>query len=398
MTEQSISCPNCGATIPLTEALTSPIEEKLRKEFEATVKRKDRERENALDALKMELAEKLASERVNLEKMAKEQAEESLSVQMKDLRAQLDEKSEKLAAAREAELKLLAIKRDLEEREQNLKLETARVLDQERAKIREEAATKAADEHRLRDREKDKQLEDMHKQIEELKRKSEQGSQQAQGEVQELELEDLLRASFRFDQFEPVEKGRRGADVLQTVFSGAALPCGTILWESKRTKNWEDKWVPKFKDDLREAKAEIGIIVSTVLPKGVTHIENIDGVWVTDFPSAIGLASALRSGILDVAKARGAVAGKDQKMELLFKYLSGPEFKHRVEAIVESFVTMKEDLDAEKRAMDKIWAKREKQIERVIHNTGGMYGDLQGLIGSSLPQISLLELSPEGEQ
>ena len=159
---------------------------------------------------------------------------------------------------------------------------------------------KAAEEHHLRDRDKDKQLEDMRRQIEELKRKAEQGSQQAQGEVQELELEDVLRSTFRFDDIEPVAKGVRGADVLQRISSSPGKPCGSILWESKRTKAWSDGWVQKLKDDLREAKADVGIIVSSNMPKGMNHIGCVDGVWVVDFPSAAGLGMALRAGISDM--------------------------------------------------------------------------------------------------
>jgi len=273
-------------------------------------------------------------------------------------------------------------------------LELERKLDEGRGKIREDALARAAEEHHLKDREKDKQLEDMRRQIEDLKRKAEQGSQQAQGEILELELEDVLRANFRFDEVEPVAKGVRGADVLQRVVTSSGKPCGSILWESKRTKAWSDGWIQKLKDDQREAKADTGIIVSSILPKGVNHIGCIDGVWVSDFPSLIGLGAALRSGILQLAHAQNALSGKGEKMELIYKYLSGPEFRNRVEAIVEAFVAMKGDLDSEKRAMERAWSKREKQIERVIHNTSGMYGDLQGLIGVSLPPIPLLEMSP----
>jgi len=463
MTDQSIVCPHCGKRIPLTEALTHPIEEKLRREFDSEARKTEREHEAAVEALKKEHAQTLASERGAIEKAAKKRAEDALAQDMKDLKAQLDEKGRLLEDARKTELALRKRERDLEERESSLKLDVQRTLDKERAKIREEATAKAlsehqleladiktqleertkrldeaqqqelvlrkrqrgleekersmslelerkldeerakiredalvkaAEEHHLRDREKDKQLEDMRKQIEELKRKAEQGSQQAQGEVQELELEDVLRANFRFDEIEPVAKGVRGADVLQRISSSSGKPCGSILWESKRTKAWSDGWLQKLKDDQREAKADLGVIVSSNLPKGIVHIGCIDGVWVSDFPSSVGLGIALRAGILQLAQAQSALAGKGEKMELIYKYLSGPEFRHRVEAIVETFVAMKTDLDAEKRAMERVWAKRDKQIERVIHNTSGMYGDLQGLIGTSLPPIPSLEMSP----
>lgn len=466
MIEQSIACPHCGKKIPLTEALTHPIEEKLRKEFDFESKKTEREHEAALEALKKEHAQDLAGERAAIEKAARKRAEDAAAQDLKDMKAQLLEKTGLLEDARKTELTLRKREREIAERESALKLEVERTLDKERAKIREEAAAKAivqhkialadlqeqlsertkqlsdaqeqelvlrkrqreleererslglelerkldeergkiredalakADEdHRLRDREKDKQLEEMRKQIEDLKRKAEQGSQQAQGEVQELELEDVLRTIFRFDEIEPVAKGVRGADVLQTVAAPSGKACGSILWESKRTKGWSDGWIQKLKDDQREAKADLGIIVSAVLPKGVGHIGCLDGVWVADFQSFIGLGMALRAGILQLSHVQNALAGKGEKMELIYRYLSGPEFRHRVEAIVETFVAMKGDLDSEKRATERTWAKREKQIERVIHNTSGMYGDLQGLIGASLSPIPSLELSPEAK-
>jgi len=279
---------------------------------------------------------------------------------------------------------------------QGAELRLQKSLDEERRKITEEAGRRAAEDHRLKDREKDKQLADMRAQIEDLRRKAEQGSQQTQGEVLELELEQMLRSHFPADSIEPVAKGVRGADLVQRVASPSGKPCGTILWESKRTKAWSDGWIEKLKDDLRDAKADLGIIVSTALPKDAKRIDLVEGIWVCDFQSCLGLATALRVHLIQLAQARAALTGKGEKMELLYQYLSGPQFRQRIEAIVESFQAMKEDLDAEKRAMDKIWSKREKQIQRVLHGTAGMYGDLQGL-GAALPQNKLLELPSDGD-
>jgi hypothetical protein len=168
--------------------------------------------------------------------------------------------------------------------------------------------------------------------------------------------------------------------------------CGCIIWESKRTKAWSDGWVQKLKDDQRNAKAEIAVLVSSVLPKEINRFGLYQGLWVADFASAVGLSTALRVNLIDIARASNALQGENEKMKLIYKYLSGTAFKQRVEAIVESFVAMKNDLDTEKRSMEKIWAKREGQIERVINNTAGMYGDLQGIIGSALPEVKILEL------
>ena len=243
-------------------------------------------------------------------------------------------------------------------------------------------------------------MESMRKQIEELRRKAEQGSQQLQGEVQELELEEILRAAFPFDSIEPVPKGIRGADVLQKVHNQSGHFCGTILWESKQTKAWSDAWIAKLKDDQREVKAEIAVILTTTLPKGVDAFNQVDGVWITNYKSLMGLTTALRINLIQLSNTKLASVGKGEKMEALYNYLSGVEFRQRIEAIVEAFSTMKQDLDQEKRAMTKIWAKREKQIERVVTSTAGMYGDIQGIVGASLPELKGLELRAltEGEE
>lgn len=386
MAEQYITCPHCHKKIQLTEAFTRQIEEKLQKNFDTQLREK-----------KEELEERYEKDRAKLEKQSRKRAEEDVSTEMDDLKETLNEKTKQLEEARKQELALRKRERELQDREENLKLEAERTLESERKKIRDEVAEKAAEEHRLKDHEKDMQMEGLRKQIEELKRKAEQGSQQTQGEVLEIELEDVLRSKFPFDTIDPVPKGIKGADVLQRVHTVNGQACGTILWESKRTKAWSDGWLEKLRDDQRDAKADLAVLVSVILPKGVNHLDNIDRVWVADFPSAIGLATALRASLIQLAQARSALVGKSEKMELIYNYLSGPEFRQKVEAIVESFVAMKEDLDTEKRSMEKVWGKREKQIQRVIENTAHMYGDLQGIIGASLPEIKVLEL-PSGER
>jgi hypothetical protein len=228
---------------------------------------------------------------------------------------------------------------------------------------------------------------------EELKRKAEQGSQQLQGEVQELELENLLRLKFPFDSIEPVAKGEFGGDVLQRVVSQTGHQSGSILWESKRTKNWSDAWLTKLREDQRTAKAEISILVSQILPKGIDAFDVIDGVWVTSPRAALPVATALRYTLLQVSTARQANEGQHTKTEMVYQYLTGPRFRHRVEAIVDAFSSMKDDLHKERKAIMKQWAKREEQIDRVMDATVGMYGDLQGIAGKSLQEIDGLELS-----
>lgn len=374
MNQQTIKCPTCGTSIELTQALSSQIgseiEEKLRLEFN----------------------QKYKDEIVKREAKIKKEKEDELSVLIKDLQEQVQQKSERLKDAQEKEMRFLKLQRELEEREHAFKLEIERQLTEERNKIRNEMTTRLSEEHRMKDAEKEKQIHDLRKQIEELSRKAEQGSQQSQGEVMEIELENALRQTFRFDHIEPVPKGVKGADVIQHVYSKAGQLCGTILWESKRTKNWSDGWIQKLKDDQRAVKASVAVIVSSVLPKEMHAIGNLEGIWVTDFSTAMGLASVLRSGIIEVAQTKNTAIGKNEKMESLYHYLSGQEFRQRIEAIVESFAAMKADLESEKRAMEKIWQKREKQIERVIQNTSRMHGELEGIMGNALQPVQILEL------
>lgn len=216
---------------------------------------------------------------------------------------------------------------------------------------------------------------------------------QTQGEVLELDLESLLKSQFPVDEIEPVPKGIKGADIVQRVHDRGGRFCGTIIWESKHTKAWNDGWLSKLKDDQREVKAEIAVLVTETMPKGIERFSQVGGVWVTSYVLSIALASVLRTSLIDLAQLKSSLVGKSEKMEVLYNYLSGSEFRQRIEAIVESFQSMKEDLEQEKRATVKMWAKREKQIERVVTNTAGMYGDMEGIIGTSLPHIRSLELT-----
>ncbi|MBW2637012.1 MAG: DUF2130 domain-containing protein, partial [Deltaproteobacteria bacterium] len=389
MQEQVIICPHCKKEIPLTEAISHQIRGQLQKEFEAERQKSEEqfeqkrqallEREKELEENKKSLAERIdeqvKKERIKIEAEVKEKITEESELKTKDLLEQLKEKDEKLKASQETELELRKQRRELEESKKAFELEMARKLDEEREKIREAAARTVTDEHRLKDLEKEKQISDLRKQIEELRRKAEQGSQQMQGEVLELELEEILKINFSSDIIEPVPKGIRGADVVQKVHSQTGQYCGTIIWESKRTKAWSDTWIQKLKDDQREVRADIAVLLSIALPKDVNNFAYTDGIWVTDYSSIIGLTIALRMNLIQVAMTKLSSVGKQEKMEVLYTYLSGTEFRQKVEAIVEAFVTMKKDLDQEKRAMTKIWSKREKQIERVINNTAGMYGD-----------------------
>ena len=240
--------------------------------------------------------------------------------------------------------------------------------------------------------EKEQTIAAMQKQIEDLKRRAEQGSQQLQGEVQELALENLLRIKFPLDGIEPVPKGEYGGDILHRVIGISGQIGGTILWETKRTKNWSDTWLSKLREDQRIAKAEVAVIVSHVLPKDVDSFEMVEGIWVTNLRTFLPVAVILRQSLLDLAVARQVSDGQQTKTEMVYQYLTSSRFRHRVEAIVEAFSTMQEDLDKERKVIMKQWAKREEQIMRVMGATVGMYGDLQGIAGKSLQEIEGLEL------
>ena len=328
------------------------------------------------------------------ERTATEKARGEVQVELEAAAKNLEEERGKVRELSRREVSLLKEKKDLVARSEQLDLEVARKVDEERKSIVTEVATRKDEEYRLREAEKEYKITDLLKQIDELKRRAEQGSMQTQGEVQELELENMLRSEFSYDNVAEISKGVRGADCMQEVFTGGGKSCGKILWESKRAKNWSNAWVDKLKEDQREAKADIAVIVSQTLPEGLRHVGHLGGIWVCDFPSAVGMAYILRAGLVDVAGARASVVGKNEKMEMLFEYLSGVEFRNAVQGVIESFSQMKDDLESEKRAIERQWAKREKQATKALLNMARMYGGIQGIVGKSLPTISALELPP----
>lgn len=411
MSDQTITCPYCGKEIPLTETLSHQIKEGLQREFELKARERElglakREKllaeemkilEDSKKSIDQQVFQKLQAERTKVKQEVRKEVESAVRVELKDLQEQNVEKERKLAEAQKVELEFRKKIRELDELRKNQELEIARKLDEERKLIFEKARKEAGEENRLKLLEKEKQLEDTKKALDEAKRKAHQGSMQTQGEVLELDLESVLRAQFPVDEIQPVPKGIKGADIAQKVHNRSGLYCGTILWESKHTKAWNDGWLSKLKDDQREIKAEIAVLVTETLPKGIESFGQIEGVWVTSSLLSIALASVLRASLIELAQHKLSIVGKSEKMEVLYNYLSGQEFRQRIEAIVESFKSMKEDLDQEKRAMIKIWAKREKQIERIVNNTVGMYGDIEGIIGASLPHIKSLELTDGAE-
>jgi hypothetical protein len=417
MTDPTIICPNCKAEIKLNESLAAPLIEATRKDFEKRLAQKDtdiakretalHEQEEALSKAKETIDDQVA-ERLRLERskiIAEEAKKAKLAVatdfdqkarELEELQEVLKERDGKLAEAQKAQADLIRKQRELDDAKREMELTIEKRIQEGLTVTRDQARKEAEEELKLKVMEKEHTITAMQKQIEELKRRAEQGSQQLQGEVQELDLEAILSAKFPYDSIEPVPKGEHGGDILQRVNGHLGQRCGTILWESKRTKNWSDSWLIKTREDQRTAKAEISIIVSQALPKDVETFEHIDGVWVTHPKSAIPVAVALRHSLVEVAMARSASEGQQTKMEIVYQYLTGPRFRHRVQAIVEAFSSMQEDLDKEKRAIMKQWAKREEQIERVMQATVGMYGDLQGIAGKTLQEIEGLEMKSLG--
>ena len=388
MTDQSISCPSCGAKIPLTRALRSEIEASVRLQFEQ--KLHDRESE-----LRADYEGQVQEQLKRAHKDAAKKAEKKVGQELADLRAQLQDQAKDLEESRRLELSLRKREREFERKQQDLELTIARQVDKERSRIAAETAERLAEEQRLKDAEKERQLTDLRRQIEELKRKADQGSQQLQGEAAEGTLESVLQAAFPSDEISAIAQGVRGADVHQVVIDGCGRKSGAILWECKNTRHWNDAWIAKLKEDQRAMRADVAVIVSAALPKWCTKFTFSEGVLITNFTYAASLASVLRANLCQLAHMRSAAINKEEKLELLYRYLSGVEFRQRVEAVVEAFAAMRQDIDRERRAAERQWARRARQIDAVTFNVAGMYGDLQGLL-PALPSIALLEL-PEAD-
>jgi hypothetical protein len=421
MNEPLITCPRCKAEIPLTESLAAPLINATRQQYEQQLLHKDseiakrergiREREKEVaeakrtldDQVASQVAKQLNSERSRLiaeetrkAKLAAAAELDSRAREIAELHEVLKGRDEKLAAAQKAQAELARKQRELDDARRELELTIEQRVQHGLTEARTLAKQEAEESLRLKVMEKDHTIAAMQQKIEELKRRAEQGSQQLQGEVQELMLESLLRAKFPFDAIEPVPKGEFGGDVLHRVIATTGQAGGTILWETKRTRNWSDLWLGKLREDQRAAKAEIAVIVTHTLPKGIETFELIDGIWVTHPRAALPVALVLRHSLLELALARQSSEGLQTKTELVYQYLTGPRFRQRVEAIVEAFSTMREDLEKERKVIMKQWAKREEQIMRVMGATVGMYGDLQGIAGKSLQEIEGLELKSLG--
>lgn len=413
MTEPTIICPSCSTEIKLTESLAAPLIEATRRESEKKLAQKDNEiakREAALhereetlskaqEKIDEQVAEKVRQERIKIAseeakkaKMAAATDLEQKAKELSELQDILKERDVKLAEAQKTQADLLRKQRELDDAKREFELTVEKRIQEGLEVTRAQAKQEAEEALKFKVAEKEQTITAMQKQIEDLKRRAEQGSQQLQGEVQELELEALLKSKFPFDSIEPVPKGEHGGDALHRVVNSLGQSCGTIIWESKRTKNWQDGWLPKLREDQRSAKAEIAVIVTQVLPKGIETFETIEGVLVIHPRVIVPITTLLRQSLIENASIRQSSEGQQTKMELVYQYLMGPRFRQRVQAIVEAFSSMQEDLLTEKKVITKQWAKREEQIERVMQSTVGMYGDLQGIAGKTLQEIEGLEM------
>ncbi len=412
MAEPTVICPQCKTEIKLTESLAAPLLDSIRRDYEQRLSQKDTDmakREAAViertatlektkETLDQQVAQKLQQERLKI--AAEEQHKAKLALgsdldqkakEINMLQEVLKQRDVKLAEAQKVQAELIRKQRELDDAKRELDLTIEKRVQADLGNEREKAKKEAEEELKFKVMEKDQTITAMQRQIEELRRRAEQGSQQLQGEVQELELEAMLTAKFPRDTIQPVPKGEFGGDVLHRVVGPLNQICGTILWEAKRTKNWSDGWLPKLREDQRAAKAEVAVIISQVLPKDIESFGFTGEVWVADPKVTLPLAMALRQTLIEVATVRQASEGQQTKMEMVYGYLTGPRFRQRVQAIVEAFSSMKEDLDREKKAITRQWAKREEQIDRVMQATVGMYGDLQGIAGKTLQEIEGLE-------
>lgn len=411
----TIQCPKCQTKIEITKAMTAQVESRIREELESEVDAKKAALEKeakklaqqkvALEKAESEVDQKVkdgvregveagvAAQRAAIAAQARKKAEADLAEERRADSERITELEGKLKQSKQTELDLRKRERTLEEEKASLELNVARRVKEETDAIRVAAKKQADDEHLLKDKETQEQNAALRRQVEDLKRKLEQGSQQAQGEALELVLEDVLTRAFPRDEVVPVKKGVHGADVLQNVMDSSGLECGSILFESKNARNWSPAWLPKLREDQRDAKAVIAVLVTEAMPPDTQHITQIDGVWICTKACVVELARALRAGLVEVAKGRQAADGKQSKAERTYEFVTGTEFRQRIAGMVEPLLALRKGLDKERAAMERIWAAREEEIKAVVCGISGLYGTFQGIVGSTtLPTLEQMDL------
>lgn len=411
-----IHCPNCGTPIDVNDILAHQLEEQIKLQYqgqlneardefakkqEVLLREKEafeekKRRENELFQERFE--QKLKQERKSLEEKLKTKLIQEQDEQFALLQKELNEKSEQIKELNRSKAEIEKLKREKEEMKEAVEAESQKKLslqlEEEKAKIRKTEEER----NELRMKELLKQLEDQKKLTEEMKRKQEQGSMQLQGEVQELAIEEWLASHFPLDTIEEIKKGARGGDCIQTVHTRSQQNCGTIYYESKRTKDFQPTWIEKFKADIRDKGADIGVLVTEVMPSDMERMGLKDGIWICTYEEFKGLCSVLRETIIQISSTLVSQENKGDKMHMLYDFLTSSTFRMQVEAIVEGFTQMKADLESEKRSMQRIWKQREKQIEKVIVNTIDMYGSVKGIAGNAVQEVKALELPGDDDR
>lgn len=426
MSKNQIACPNCGTSIDVQDILAHQLEDEIRKKYQEQLAKEKKESEARLQQIQRsqeEQAELLAKEKAafeekkkqenrifqeRLEKQVKEERQrielqikakltEENSEQLKALTQELNEKSEQVKELNRSKAEIEKLKREKGELKEAAEAEAQKRLNEtllaERDKIR-----KAEEErNELRFKEMQKQLEDQKKLTEEMKRKQEQGSMQLQGEVQELAIEEWLAAQFPLDSIEEIKKGARGGDCIQIVNTRMVQNCGSIYYESKRTKDFQPTWIEKFKADIRAKGANIGVLVTEVMPSDMNRMGLKDGIWICNYDEFKGLCAVLRQSIIQLNSAISSQENKGDKMHMLYDFLTSNTFRMQIEAIVEGFTQMKTDLETEKRSFQRIWKQREKQIDKVTLNTIEMHASIKGIAGNAIQAVKALELPGDDE-
>ena len=410
--EDKIKCPNCGHNFDVEDAISGQVEARLQAKYEQKTaeqaerfkkERKKLEQEQEEFTLKKERENELFKERLQKEiaterqKITAEQQEEFLQ-QINSLKEENEQRKEENRALKQKEIDLLTKENQLKEKQEEMELTMQKQLLEQQKAIEEQGRAKERQVNELREKEYQKQLEDQKKLIEEMKRKAEQGSMQLQGEVQELAIEEYLQVNFPFDTIDEVKKGITGADCIQYINTRDLKNCGSIYYESKRTKNFSESWIDKLKKDMQSTSSAIGVIVTETMPSDMDRMGMRNGVWVCNFAEFKGLCFVLRESLVMLRKNVIVQENKGDKMSMLYDFLTSQEFKMQIETIVEGFTSMQSQLETEKRSMHRQWKEREKQIDRVIQNTVEMYGSIKGIAGSAVPRINSLELPDGGDE
>lgn len=411
-----IKCPNCGTSIDVQDILSHQLEDEINKKYQAQIAEEKKKYEVEQEKLKQEKLDfeqkkkqenelfqerfdkKLKEEKGLMEVKLKVKLLEEQSEQFAALQKELNEKSEQVKELNRSKAEIEKLKREKSELKESVEAESQKRLNEIITLEKEKIRKIEEDKNELRFKEMQKQLEDQKKLTEEMKRKQEQGSMQMQGEVQELAIEEWLAAQFPLDTIEEIKKGVRGGDCIQIVNTRTEQNCGKIYYESKRTKDFQPSWIEKFKNDIREKGANIGVLVTEVMPSDMDRMGLKDGIWICNYDEFKGLCNVLRESIVQVNLAVSSQENKGDKMHMLYDYLTSNQFRMQIEAIVEGFTSMKIALDSEKRAMQRIWKEREKQIDKVTTNTIDMHASIKGIAGNAIQSVKALELPAASEE